>query len=233
MASSLWFIAFALVILSPAAPDSIDEGRGVGPSPSPSPGKLRCKLDLGLVVDLTKSIRYKNLRKIRESLKQFVKRFKIGPADTHVSLETFAGDSTLHNKFNDKAYHSEQALVGLIDRKLRGLTMPTRLDKALSMEDRIMFSSVNGHRVDVQSVNIVITDGKTNPASKDFSSAVKSLKDKGVRMMVVAVGPKSKYPKHKKVLESIAGDDVYYASAYDSFGALFDDVAKAICGPKG
>ena len=54
--------------------------------------------------------------------------------------------------------------------------------------------------------------------------------DKGVRMMVVAVGPKSKYPKHKKVLESIAGDDVYYASAYDSFGALFDDVAKAICG---
>ena len=127
-------------------------------------------------MDLTKSIRYKNLRKIRESLKQFVKRFKIGPADTHVSLETFAGDSTLHNKFNDKAYHSEQALVGLIDSKLRGLTMPTRLDKALSMEDRIMFSSVNGHRVDVQSVNIVITDGKTNPASKDFSSAVKSLK---------------------------------------------------------
>lgn len=39
MASSLWFIAFALVILSAAAQDSIDEGRGVGPSPSPSPGK--------------------------------------------------------------------------------------------------------------------------------------------------------------------------------------------------
>ena len=39
MASSLWFIAFALVILSAAAPDSVDEGRGVGPSPSPSPGK--------------------------------------------------------------------------------------------------------------------------------------------------------------------------------------------------
>ena len=127
-------------------------------------------------MDLTKSIRYKNLRKIRESLKQFVKRFKIGPADTHVSLETFAGDSTLHNKFNDKAYHSEQALVGLIDGKLRGLTVPTRLDKALFMEDEIMFSPANGHRVDVQSVNIIITDGKTNPASKDFSSAVKSLK---------------------------------------------------------
>ena len=139
-------------------------------------GKLRCKLDLGLVVDLTNSIQDSNLQKIRESVKQFVNRFKIGPNDTHVSLETFAGESTLHNKFNDAAYYSEQALVDLKDVKLRGFSSPTRLDKALFMADQKMFTLASGYRVGVRGVNILITDGKTNPASEDFSSAVQSLK---------------------------------------------------------
>ena len=48
-------------------------------------------------------------------------------------------------------------------------------------------------------------------------------------MMVVGAGPKSEYPEHMKVLESIAGDNVYYALAYDNFDVLFDDMAKVIC----
>ena len=127
-------------------------------------------------MDLTKSIRYKNLPIIRDSVKQFVKRFKIGPNDTHVSLETFAGESTLQTKFNDAAYYSEQALVDLMGDKLRGFSSPTRLDKALFMADQKMFNFADGYRVGVRGVNILITEGKTNPASEDFSSAVQSLK---------------------------------------------------------
>jgi len=93
-----------------------------------------------------------------------------------VSLETFAGESTLQTKFNDAAYYFEQALVDLIDDKLRGLSSPTRLDKALFMADQKMFTLDYGYRVGVRGVNILITDGKTNPASEDFSSAVQSLK---------------------------------------------------------
>ena len=129
------------------------------------------------MVDLTKSIKNENIPKISEALKEFVSRFVIGPGDTHVSLETFAAFSTLHNKFKDTAYHSEQAVDDLIDAKVRGpLKQPTRLDRALSKANEEMFTQENGDRPGVLSVLILMTDGKTHPNTQDFSSSVDSLK---------------------------------------------------------
>ena len=39
----------------------------------------RCKIDLGLVVDLTGSIRIENVITMRNSLKYFTSKFVIGP----------------------------------------------------------------------------------------------------------------------------------------------------------
>ena len=50
-----------------------------------------------------------------------------------------------------------------------------------------------------------------------------------MRLLAVAVGPKSSNPKYQQVLEGIAGDDVYHASNYDNLDALFDGLAKVIC----
>ena len=47
--------------------------------------------------------------------------------------------------------------------------------------------------------------------------------------MVIAVGSKSFDPKHKKVLKSIAGDDVYNVSKYENLDALIDVLADVIC----
>ena len=128
------------------------------------------------MVDLTESIREENLVKIKHSLKYFVSKFVIGPDDGHVSLETFAEFSALHNSFNDTAYHSEQAILDLIDENLNGLSKPTRLDKALFTADQEMFTLKEGIRIGDRRVMVLLTDGKTNPASEDFSSAVNSLK---------------------------------------------------------
>ena len=129
------------------------------------------------MVDLTKSITNENIPKISEALKAFVSRFVIGPGETHVSLETFAEFSTLHNKFKNTAYHSEQAVDDLIDDKVRGpLKKPTRLDRALSKANEEMFTQENGDRPGVLSVLILMTDGKTHPNTQDFSSSVDSLK---------------------------------------------------------
>lgn len=130
-------------------------------------------------MDLTRSLTSENLPKMRESLKKFVKKFIIGPDHTHVSLESFAGESTLHNKFNDAAYHSEQAVLDLIDGKLTTLSKPTRLDRALFTADQQMFTRENGDRPGVPSVMVLMTDGKSHPHTEDFSSAVNSLKVNG------------------------------------------------------
>ena len=50
-----------------------------------------------------------------------------------------------------------------------------------------------------------------------------------MRLLVAAVGPKSAELEYQQVLESIAGDDVYYDSDYVDLNALFDDLANVIC----
>ena len=128
-------------------------------------------------VKLTGSIREENVIRMRHSLKYFVSKFVIGPDESQVSLETFAEFSTLQNSLNDTAYHSEQAILELIDAKVRGpLTHPTRLDRALNTADQQMFTLEKGIRIGYRHVMVLLTDGKTNPASEDFSSAVNSLK---------------------------------------------------------
>ena len=128
------------------------------------------------MVDVTKSIGSDNLVIMKESLKHFVQKFIIAPPATHVSLESFADVSTLHNKFNEPAYHSEQAVLDLIDGSLTGLSSPTRLDRALFTAAEQMFTPSSGDRPGVQSVMVLMTDGKSHPSTEDFSSAVNSLK---------------------------------------------------------
>ena len=52
---------------------------------------------------------------------------------------------------------------------------------------------------------------------------------KGVRLLVAAIGPKSEELEYQQVLESIAGDGVYYQSDYPTLNALFDELATVIC----
>ena len=128
------------------------------------------------MVDQTGSLQDENLPIIRESLKRFIQKFTIGPDDTHASLESFGEFSTVHNTFNDPDYHSEQAMLDLIDAQLTEFDHITRLDRALSTADENMFISDSGERPGVPSIMVLMTDGKTNPASEDFSLTVDSLK---------------------------------------------------------
>lgn len=133
-------------------------------------------LDLGLVVDTTKSIERKNVPVLRRSLKKLIQEFDISEEGVHISFETFAKDSKLHNKFNDESFHSNKAMMSLIQKSIKKLTMPTRLDKALFKADREMFIKENGDRAGVPSVMLLYTDGKSHPETEDFVPAVISLR---------------------------------------------------------
>ena len=123
-----------------------------------------CKLDLGFVVDTSKSIKVHNIDKVRIFLKRIVEKFQISENETHVSLETFDRVSILHNKFSDTDYHNESAIKDLFDRKVRQpLRKPTRLDLAIKTANEEMFIEANGDRPEVQSVMVLLTDGRSHP----------------------------------------------------------------------
>ena len=130
--------------------------------------KSRCKLDLGLVVDTTKSIKEENIPKLKAALQQLVSGFEISPQGTHVSFETFAEESTLHNTFNNAAFHSEGAVLKLISSSINELRQPTRLDRALKTASEQMFSEENGIRHGVRKAMVLFTDGRSHPDTMDF-----------------------------------------------------------------
>lgn len=136
----------------------------------------KCKLDLGLLVDTTKSIKYENLPKLKEALRNLVNQFDVSPDGTHVSLETFDRESTLHNKFNDDRYHSNKAIDGLITNSLNQLKQPTRLDIALATAKNLMFTEGSGRRTGVRGAMVLFTDGKSHPDTEDFFLDIVALK---------------------------------------------------------
>lgn len=136
----------------------------------------KCKLDLGLLVDTTKSITYANVPKLKASLVSLVNKFNVSTSGTHVSFETFEKESTLHNKFNDDLYHSNKAIGDLITNNITKLDSPTRLDKALTMARELMFRDESGQRAGVRSAMVLYTDGRSHPATENFILDVEAIK---------------------------------------------------------
>ena len=128
------------------------------------------KLDLGFVVDTTRSIKEENIPKLKEGLSLLIQEFDISEEGTHVSLETFGEDSMLHNKFKDAQYYSAEAVLDLIKESIGELTKPTRLDLAMELADDEMFTHENGHRAGVRSVMVLFTDGRSHPTLTSFKA---------------------------------------------------------------
>ena len=86
------------------------------------------------MVDTTKSIRTgnpKNAYFLKKSLKLVIQAQDVSENGTHVSLETFAAERVLHNKFKDGSFHSNKAMEKLVKKSFGKFTLPTRLDYAI------------------------------------------------------------------------------------------------------
>jgi len=192
-----------------------------------------CKLDLGFVVDTTKSIKKENVPKLKRALKLFLRKFDVSEDGTHVSLETFAKDSEIHNYFKDTGYYSEKEVVDLIDSSIGKLTKPTRLDHAIQKADEDMFTEESGDRPGVRSVMLLFTDGRSHPNTNVFqyTQDIKDIKSKGVRLVVVAIGPDARKKKYRAVLDTIAGKELFFADDYDELEDAVGDITALICPP--
>ena len=134
--------------------------------------------DLGLVVDTTKSLGYKNVPFLKEALVLLIQKFDIAEDKTHVSLETFNRKAQVLNKFNDPSYWSVNAVTDLINTSIDKLKSPTRLDYALEKANGTMFTEANGDRPGERNVLVMFTDGRTHESTDfdKYSAYIKDLK---------------------------------------------------------
>jgi len=127
-------------------------------------------LDLGIIIDKSKSVRKRNLRKLKQSLESFVNLFDVSAEGTHVGMISFNDDAELLFNFEDDRYHTENQLRERIKEIPLKLELKTRTDLALTLAKEKLFSVEGGDRPDVPNVCIVFTDGKSTgkPKHKGF-----------------------------------------------------------------
>ena len=95
---------------------------------------------------------------------------------THTGIILFAKNPTVLNTFDDSDYYSNEALHYLISSINDTLGDRTFIDRALVAANEKLFTVEGGDRPEFPNVLVLLTDGRTNPQSRNFSEIVPLLK---------------------------------------------------------
>ena len=118
-------------------------------------------LDIGIVLNKSLSVKQKNL----------INKSNPAPAAHHLGLITFHNQPTLAFVFKDSTFYDKTALLNRIGQQPIAMKRWTRIDMALDMANRTLFSSQGGHRPGKRSLMIVFTDGVQAPkGGKNYNS---------------------------------------------------------------
>ena len=124
-----------------------------------------CKagLDIGIVLDKSLSVKQQNLQNAILNLQDMINKSNPAPDADHFGLITFNNQPTLAFDFKDSTFYNKTALLNRIGQEPIAMKRWTRIDMALDMANRTLFSSQGGHRPEKPSLMIVFTDGVQAP----------------------------------------------------------------------
>ena len=131
-------------------------------------------LDLGVAVDVSTSVKERNLQPLRDALYSLVNVSDISSNGTHMGLILFGGRAELRFNFSDAKFHNPAAIREEIS-EVKNLISGTRTHNAMVLANKKLFTSAGGDRPDKRNVLLVLTDGKPK-GKKDFTQVTGDLK---------------------------------------------------------
>ena len=120
-------------------------------------------LDIAIVLDKSLSVKQQNLKNAIVNLRDFIKISNPAPNTDHFGLITFNNKPTLAFDFKDSTFYNKAALLNRKNQEPIEMKRLSRIDMALDMANRTLFSSQGGHRPEKSSLMIVFTDGVQAP----------------------------------------------------------------------
>lgn len=125
-------------------------------------------LDVGIVLDKSKSVKLGNLEIVIKFLGELVEQFHPGPDEDHFGFITFNRVANLVFSFADSQYYEKSRLLNKIANEPIRLDYKTRTDLGLEMANEELFTDAGGDRPHKPNVMIFLTDGKPTHPNKDF-----------------------------------------------------------------
>ena len=118
-------------------------------------------LDIGIVLDKSRSIDEENLERVIEFLADLVGKFNAAPDGDHFGLITFDKDARLVFNFSDSEYYNLDSLEKKIESEPteKAKYVGTHTDLALIMARDQLFTEAGGDRKNSPNVMLVLTDG--------------------------------------------------------------------------
>ena len=178
------------------------------------------QLDFGFVFGSNGKNAQATLAVERELAKKMVQKYDISNSAALFGAISYDNDARVEWKFGDVV--DAKSTIDRIDR-LRMLRNGSNVLKALQLARDDLFSINNGARRDVPKTLIVFID-KTEARHQRLEGIAKQLKDKGIKVIVIAIGSEV----DKKDVTGIASSPKDLISSPDPSMSTDDLVSKAI-----
>ena len=88
---------------------------------------------------------------------------------------------------------------------------------------------ITGDRPDIQNVVILITGGASTASLNDTIREATALKDRGINIFVIAVGPRANLKEAKAIASLPLRQYLYKVKRFVDLGRAVDDVVKSTC----
>ncbi|XP_020625289.1 coadhesin-like [Orbicella faveolata] len=197
----------------------------------PCPPPCSAGLDIGIVLDKSRSVNIRNLKKIIASLAELVDRFEPGPDKDHFGLVTFNRRAYTEFTFSDETLYRKETLKKKISEIPLTLALQTRTDLAMKEARDNLFSPSGGDRPEKPNIMIFLTDGRPTNQPRDFATfAAEFYKDSkvaGLYTVAVGIGNQIK----RETLKDIAGENgsVIAIESFDQLANELSEIKDKVC----
>ena len=187
----------------------------------------KAKVDVGFVLDSSGSLR-NDYGTEKDFLKALAATFGVSDDGARAGVVTFSYYTEHSIKLND---HTSLSTFNEAVDKIPLMGSTTRIDKALRMTQKDMFSIANGGRPGVNKVLVVLTDGSQtqDAGAEDPGDVAEELRNEGIRVLTVGIGK----GVNATELAHIAGgkSNVFSAASFDDLVSreFLDKVNTAGC----
>ena len=178
------------------------------------------KLDLGIVFGSNGENAQFTFAAEKELAKKMIDKYDISTSATLIGAISYDNDARVEWRFGDVI--DAQSTIERIDR-LQRYRNGNNVLKALEIARDVLFKINNGARRDVPKTLIVLID-KTEARDQRLGDTAKQLKDKGVKVIVIAIGPEV----DKKDVAGIVSDPKDVISSSDPSKSSEDVISKAV-----